>query len=281
VISGQVQPQITRTSLAPLAVLVPSLAEQRRVVDLVATLDDVIRAAEAEVRSAGSSRDAIIEGWLVEHGTEVQQKLGTLTKMGSGPSFVASETSDNPGDGRIRVLGILNTPQGTDMNLSHCSYVAGLPPTTRLLSPSSLLMIRTNGNRARIGNVYRVPADVVGSAFSAFQIGIDVHDPDDRDFVYWILRAPSVQHAITEAASGTTGLGNIAVSWLKNVLIPWPSDSQRQDVVAVLDGLASVERLAQANLQALQDLRAAVLTDLLSGEHSIPASYDRLTAVAS
>lgn len=46
---------------------------------------------------------------------------------------------------------------------------------------AGLLMIRTNSNRARIGNVYWILSEVYGLAYPTFQIGIHMRDPRDTD----------------------------------------------------------------------------------------------------
>lgn len=137
-------------------------------------------------------------------------------------------------------------------------------------------MIRTNGNRNRIGNVYRVPPDAYGCAFSAFQIGVEVADANDVDFVYWMLRARSTQEAITDAASGTTGLGNIAVRWLKQLEVPWPPEDQRASAVGLFDAYERAIDTYAAEVDALESLRAALLADLLTSDHEIPDRYDAL-----
>jgi hypothetical protein len=52
--------------------------------------------------------------------------------------------------------------------------------------------------RIRIGNVYRVPPEAAGLAYSAFQIGIHMRDALDADFAYWMLRNPQLQRTVSE-----------------------------------------------------------------------------------
>lgn len=178
--------------------------------------------------------------------------------------------------GFVPVLGITNTPVGSALDLSDRRFVASVPDSAQRLDESSIVMIRTNGNRSRIGNVYRAAAAVEGFAVSAFQIAIRPHDPADADFLYWYLGSPEVQDAITENASGSTGLGNIAVGWLKQLSIPELSAGDRSAYVARCRAAADVHRSALASASRLRDLRSNLLTVLLSGDHEIPKSYDEL-----
>ncbi len=253
----------------------PALQEQRRIVDVVAALDAVVAASESAGAAARSALDVVLDNWHDAYAGPVV-RLGDLAEMGSGPSWKASDARAVPEPGDRRVLGITNTPSGGSLDLTDTMYVGGLPATTRVLRAGSLLMIRTNGNRTRIGNVYRVPDEAYGCAFSAFQIGIQLHDVQHADFVYWMLRSPRVQQAITDNASGTTGLGNIAIGWLRNAEIPWPSESLRHEVAGLFDSLGQAAAAAQRESRAAQDARAVVLTSLLRGDHHIPPAYDVL-----
>ena len=148
--------------------------------------------------------------------------LGSLAHLTSGASW-SSVQECKPVEGSTAVLTITNTKMNGRIDLTDRRYVVGLPESTFRLADYSLVMIRTNGNRTRIGNVYRVPAEAVGSAVSAFQIASSRPIERYSDYLYWVLSAPAVQSQITAAASGTTGLGNIAVRWLRDLDIPWGS----------------------------------------------------------
>jgi type I restriction enzyme, S subunit len=253
----------------------PPIEEQHRIADIVAALDAVASGARSAGVAARSALDVLLDGWHDGY-TGPVVGLGDIADMRSGPSWKASDERPVPQPGDLRVLGITNTPTGDSPDLTETKYVGGLSAATRLLGRSSLLMIRTNGNRTRIGNVYRVPPEAYGCAFSAFQIGIDLHNAEHADFVYWMLRSPRVQQAITDNASGTTGLGNIAIGWLKKVELPWPSDPMRHDVVGLFDSLGQAADLAQQEARAAAEARSVVLTSLLIGDHQIPLAYDAL-----
>lgn len=180
------------------------------------------------------------------------------------------------------VVGITCTPANTRLvDVTQRRYVTGLPSTVRTLTSSSLVLIRTNGNRSRIGNAYRVPDSAVGHAFSAFQIGVSVHDPQHTAYLFWFLTAPTTQARISEAASGSTGLGNIAVRWLNRLQVPWPADKEQARITAMADSIDAASVAAREVRSRAQALRNALLADLLSGEHGLPASYDRFLGDAA
>ena len=136
-------------------------------------------------------------------------------------------------------------------------------------------MIRTNGNRNRIGNVYQVTPAATGCAFSAFQIGLHFESKEISDFAYWMLRERRIQSLITENASGTTGLGNVAVKWLKALPIPWGTDSERREAMLLFHSLQAVAEGLQESLHRARLLRSGVLSELLSGDRLLDESYDK------
>lgn len=256
----------------------PPLDTQRRIVDLLTSVDDAKRQTWKIEVAATNALSSFLDEWLTANDASSARSLGALCSMRSGPSWKAADECDETAETATPVLGITNSPVGDTLDLSTIGWVSGLRATTPRLTDSSLLMIRTNGNRGRIGNVYRVEGDAVGKAYSAFQIGIFPTEPGDRDFIYWQLRAPSVQRSISSAASGTTGLGNIAVSWLKAFEIAWPDRAEREKLVDGAETLMSVRATAKRQFTALSSVRSALLDQLVAGEKEIPESYHALLA---
>lgn len=266
----RVHPDHLLATLIPL----PSLMEQRRIVDLVASLDGVSDRSLRIVAAARRATESLLaEAFAVARETRM---LGSLMMMRSGPSWNSDDESQAPREGSTPVLKITNTRPDGQIRLDESTYVANLPLGIQLLDESSLVLIRTNGNRNRIGNVYRATPEMAGYAVSAFQISGKPVDPSDRDYVYWFLRAPQTQQAMTNAASGSTGLGNIAIKWLRELSVPWLDVETRTQVVAACDALEGVVDAAQSEVAALEHVRSSLLDDVLTGNREIPVSYDAL-----
>jgi type I restriction enzyme, S subunit len=272
-------PKINRTELFSIRVPLPPPEKQRRIVDLVTTAGNVVDGARTLASTSRQVLSTLQSDWRNSYGGQMI-RLGDLADMASGPSWKAADERSTPQPGDVRVLGITNTPYEAEVDLTDAKYVGGLPASTRLLAPGALLMIRTNGNRARIGNVYRIPSEAYGLAYSAFQIGIHMRDARNADFTYWMLRNPTLQQTITDNASGTTGLGNIAVRWLKQLELPWPEADERRALVQMFDAIETTATAAHNEEHAGCLLRSSLLSDLLCGTHDIPDTYDALLETA-
>jgi type I restriction enzyme S subunit len=269
--------RVHQTRVLDVELHLPPVSAQRRIADVINAIEDATTTAATSAHALRSLRDRLISDWV--HGWNGPMALlGDIASMGSGPSWKAADETTEPGLGRVRVLGITNTPASGAVDITDTKYVSGLSDRTKTLSPGSLLMIRTNGNRSRIGNVYLVPPEAVGYAFSAFQIGLHLDDSSRAEFAFWMLSESSVQRRISEAASGSTGLGNIAVGWLKQLEIPWPDRQEdRERAAALFESADAALRHAQHLESVYRECRAALLADLLSGDHEIPISYDELS----
>lgn len=259
--------------LPELTLMLPPLEVQRRIVGLVEVVDAHLASLSSEIGALTRLLRALLDEWHAQ-GAAVAglPLLGDLAVIRSGPSWAADEESGVPSDGATRVIKITNTKQDGSLDLTGRTYVTGLPARTLLLDDRSLIVIRTNGNRDRIGNVYRPSPEAFGCAVSAFQFIVHAVDGVARDRIYWALRAPRAQAAMSEAASGSTGLGNLAAGWLKERPI---AELDGQSRLAFEDADRQLALLRNER-EGLGAVRTQLLQALLSHEMEIPESYDLL-----
>ena len=274
---GTANVSLSQRELAKVPVLLPSILQQRRIVDLIGALDEAIEAADGVSDACSTLLGSILDA----HVSDGSLPLKDLASVKSGASWGAADGSSLPGEGFRPVLTIVNTRPGGAVELTERTYVRGLSERAATLTSDSLVMIRTNGNRGRIGNIYRTPAEVVGDSVSAFQFVIEPRDVHLRDYLYWVMQAPTRQSAISSAASGSTGLGNIAAGWLNEMNIPWSEHIEREVFIGICNAAGSAVESAIEYAASVRSTRTNLLTALLSGEHEIPSSYDKhLGAIA-
>ncbi|WP_336649099.1 restriction endonuclease subunit S [Microbacterium sp. MMO-10] len=269
---GTANVSLSISNLSHVPVALPPVNEQRRIVDLIAAVDDAIRTAESEAMISTTLLNSVLD----QFETAAFARVGTIASISSGASWAKADVRSSMDGDVSTVLTIANTkPDGSVAG--EPTYVAGLTEKTGRLTPTSIVAIRTNGNHERIGNVYRVPEEYAGAAVSAFQLIIEPVEQADSAFLFWMLSRPSMQSRITAASSGSTGLGNIAASKLREMSVPWPEKPEaRVERAEVFQAHWAAAEAARATADSLKILRSNLLTVLLSGEHEIPASYDEL-----
>lgn len=276
---GSTFPEINKSKVKSIPITYPPLPVQRRIVDLMQHLDAHISNLDDELGRARSILDTWLDSWLVGRQPS-HERLGRVCTFRSGPSWKAQDERREPGPNARRVLKITNTQPSGRIDLTDETYVAGLPATTRTISDTSIVMIRTNGNRSRIGNVYLPTPDMEGFAVSAFQFLGEAESSAARDFIYWLLSAPSNQSLMSAQASGSTGLGNLASGWLREFPIPESTQDERNQFVATARSLSSLLTALEQECRDLRGMRVQILGALLSRFLQLPDSYDALLGVA-
>ena len=274
--AGSRMPRTSVADLASLPVWLPPIPVQRRVVDLMGHLDNHLANLRAERDAVGAVMNLTLLSWDRVLDGVATVPLASLCTPRSGPSWNAGDESAVASPGSVRVVKITNTrPDGT-LDMTDETYVVGVPPSAVRLNDRSLIMVRTNGNRDRIGNVYRPTPEAHDCVVSAFQFAAVLETVEARDWLYWWLKAPARQAAMTNAASGTTGLGNLAAGWVKAMEVPWPDEATRRRLTGVAQDLAAQHDNVLRETHALGMLRTALLGALLSGELIVPKDYDAL-----
>jgi type I restriction enzyme S subunit len=278
-VSGTVQrrKRLNPEQLLQIQLPIPPREVQARIVEMLDAVDDQVTALVGETLAAERVQCRLLDEFT-STATSNAKPLGDLCPViGSGASWAAKDESSVPSEEALTVLKITNTRPDGSIDLSELAYVVGLPARTKVIGPTSLVMIRTNGNRKRIGNVYLPPEEVHGAAVSAFQFALDALDVETRDYLYLMLRSPRIQHQMSESASGSTGLGNLAVRWLKTLEIPWPNAETRKVQVEAVQAIDAKIAATRAETDRLRQVRAGLLSGLL--DRTIDIEYAKLLEV--
>lgn len=262
--AGSLSPRTNWGALSDFEFDLPPLEEQRRIAELMWAMERHRATVQTERESASQALGRFAAYRLSQLPATI--RLGDVTTTRSGPSFAASSVHASAVEGSVPVMGIPNTkPDGT-MDLAGVGHVTGLPDSVGKVDDASLVLIRTNGNRDRIGNVYIPPAEAHGHAVSAFQFLMRATDPKDREYIYWVLNEPSMQRKMSEGASGSVGLGNLAARWLNERRIPWTaSQAERLAVVTDIETVSEALAALDCGLATLIALRSSLLTDIFGG----------------
>lgn len=272
---GTTMKHVTKEELARVELGLPPLREQRRIVDLVGTLDDAIAAAEASAAATDTlsqrARDALPDG--------------TIRPMGEVLMGIESGTSTKPvgGDGeKVFVLTLAAIRPGRFHRSEIKDVGAAALPTKARLVESDLLITRSN-TPDRVGYVC-VARDVPDNTYIPDLVWRLVTDERHvtKDYLEQALSSTRLREAITGSASGTSqSMRKINKAGFARIQVPIPGIAVQEAYVAPLRQLAGVRAEYDSHLARLRVLRSNMLAALLSGEHEIPESYDELMGAAS
>ena len=250
--------------------VVPPLVEQKRIVDVVSSVDAYIDALQQQAVTARTARNAVAEE-AVNSGfpTFKLSQIGRIV-TGSTPSTKRPEYWEpaevdfiTPGDFGAQLL-ILNASRRVSREGAKVS---------RALSSHSVLQVCIG---ATIGKVGYVSHSVVTNQQINSVAGLEELD---AYFVSLMLSTNELQVTISDRAGKTT-LPIISKSAWGELSIPWP-DVQIRKGISLLAKSIDEYILATDNAVAkAKNLRSGLLSDLLSGEHEIPKAYDRFLRAA-
>jgi len=239
----------------------PPLVEQRRIVDVVESVDNYITALQARVDAARIARNAVLhellnaggDGWVEKTLGEVAEVLDRFRKP-----INSSERERRKGN--VPYYGATGQTGWINESLFDEELVLLGEDAIDFLNPDVHKAYLVGGpswvnNHA---HVLRAKVDVVLSFF----LMESLNAVDFSQFVAFGTRSKLTQASMMQIS----------------IAVPPPLEQQR-----IVEIVSSMDKSIQATEQAIigaKNLRSGLLSDLLSGEHEIPESYDKLLGAA-
>ena len=244
-----------------------SLADQRRIVDLMSALDDAI--AAADTRPARVAYDTLLSAYAARPEATPLSAAVSL-KNGNQPVMP---------DGRYRIIGVLRSGEGFIDRGEIQGRDTGYPRLTQI-GTNELVYRKLTAWEGPISVSTEAEAGGwVSPEFPIFTIDELVLRPG---LMRHLCRWPGFWRSIGDRLVGSVQRRKrLNPDALMNIELPMPSLDVQDTWLATLDALWQEMSAASTTLTTLRALRSHVLTALLSGEHAIPEYYDELMGVAS
>ena len=266
---------LNASQLQDIPLILPPLAEQKRIVHVVSSVDANIEALQQQADSARAARDAVLHDLLSAGGDEwAETTLGEigLNGMFADGDWVESKDQDPAGEYRLLQLadvgdGVFLDKSNRWMNSEQFHRLRCTP-----LNPRDILIARMPDPIAR--------ACVVpfGLPTCATVVDVAILRCGGRflpEFVVLVINDSAFRTQAQSLLTGTTRQ-RISRSNLAKIICKIPSLTEQKRIVEIV---SSVDEVIHSTEQAVVDakaLRSGLLSDLLSGNHEIPASYDSL-----
>lgn len=251
----------------------PPLAEQRRIVDLIAAVDDAIEAAEVESASSQSAWQTLCEVIKSRDDSVVRSvdQVVDVARSGGTPSRAIDENFGGGipwlKSGEVRGRCITAVEESISEQ--------GLLSSAAWLAPAGSVLVAMYGG-GTVGQVGRL-----GMPMTTNQAVLAlVADPSEIDegLLYHLLASESARLAAKATGAAQANISKRVVL-AHEIGVP-PLPLQRK-LGAMADAALDAADAARGESERLRDLRVNLLTALLSGEHEIPASYDRFIEEAA
>ena len=257
---------ISKRNASSIKILLPPRRDQSRIVDLIGSIDAHIDRLQSQVKATRAARSALLADMLSNVGNDWEETtLGSLADWFSGGTPKSTNASYYE-NGAIRwavIADLLNDPVvQTAKQISE----DGLAAIGGRLAPAGSVLVSMYGTIARTA--------VAGVALATNQ-AIAWAEPHEEvclgPFLRLLVdsRQPEFERAARGAAQKNINRGMIRSA---EVTLP-PLEIQRQ-IVDLISALDEQIALLQTQSAAAQNVRAVVLSDLLSGERLLDESYD-------
>jgi len=258
---------LNSSSLAGISISIPPLTVQQRIVDLMSSVDSYIAALQQQADAARSARSAVLSELL-----SAGREDWTETTIGDISDFVSLRVTPEKLNPLTPYVGLEHlVPQSAE--ISDWDTVENVSSSVTPFEPGDTLFGRLRPYLHKVAF-----AEFPGTCSPEILV-LRSNTQCDSSFLYLLCALDSTIGKCVAMSAGTR-MPRTSASDLASIEVHLPPITEQRRIVAVI---SSIDLAIQSTERAIADaknLRSGLLSDLLSGEHEIPESYDRLLGAA-
>lgn len=266
----------SRARLSPkdflkLTIAIPPLSEQRRIVEILSSVDEAIECARLFVEQARKVKKSAVESLLSKGIGHTQFKktkigkipspwemksVGELCSFTNGNGFRPPDWTDHG----LPIIRIQNLNGSRDFN-----YFSGTPKDKWVIEPGDLLFSWAGVRGVSFGpRLWDGPRGVLNQHI------FKVHPYSDVN-KFWLYFAMMLVTARIEAkAHGfKASLLHVHKSEITGQMVAVPPQAEQEEIVRHLDAMSETERSSMDYLVRLEAMRSALMPDLLTGRKRV------------
>ena len=274
---GTTMKHITKQTLLPHKVLLPPLPEQKRIVDLISSVDSYIEALQQQLESAKRSRNAVLHELLTAGSDDwVETTLGEITDLVRGP-FGGSLKKEIFVKEGFAVYEQQHAIYGDFSTIRYRVSSEKFDEMKRFsLVPGDLIMSCSG----TMGKVRIVPKEADPGIINQALLKIKPKSNLSSDFLYLWMQSDDFIRQI-EMNSGGGALQNVSsVKMLKGIKLRVPGLLEQERIIGIISMIDEVIIKTELAICEAKNLRSGLLSNLLNGDHEIPSSYDKVMGAA-
>lgn len=261
---------INGKDLRSIPLLVPPLDEQRRIAEVLRSVDEAIAVGQKVAEQAQALWNGLTECLIWDRLStrpDEAQPLGNALRgsdygvnapLGCEPAAYAVLRMGNLQDGWI---------DPTDLKWGE---IADAEAQALALDVGDILFNRTN-SRDLVGKValVREPTDFLYASYIVrLRVNQSVADPY---YLFAVMHSRRAQAQFKSIATPGVSQSNINPTNLKKQTVPIPSLAEQREIAVQLQSAEAARRTAMHELVTLRQIKADLMSDLLSGRVRVPA----------
>ena len=260
--------------LGSLSLWLPPLPEQKRIVDLISSVDAYIEALQQQLDGAKRSRNAVLHDLLSAGGEDwVETTLGEVAQMNP------EQAKDFDSERLIKYvdLSTVTYDNGIDSKIDPIPFNEAPGRARRLIRENDVIVATVRPYLKGFAFVSKdFNEQIASTGFCVIRAESELILPElvwalvgSDDFVDFLIRRST--------GSSYPAVRPIDISEFNFMLPPFKDQEMVSQLIRTFDQLIK----DSTNLiNSTQNLRSGLLSDLLSGEHEIPVSYDNVVGAA-
>jgi type I restriction enzyme S subunit len=252
----------------------PPLSEQKRIVDLISSVDSYVGALQRQLESAKNSKSAYVNTIVSEiFARGKKARIADIAEVKGGKRLPkGTPWSEEPTDHRyIRATDIKDGIVLTE----NLVYVPDdvWPIISRYVVNQGDVVVTIAGT---IGQVGVIPNSLDGVNLTENAAKIVVNRKLVRSSYLAMLLGSSYYQLDIDSKTKKTTQPKLGLNMINSIEIPLPDLAEQDEIFSVVSHFDSLIATTKDQITKGNTLRKGLLSDLLSGEHEIPASYDKV-----
>lgn len=247
----------------------PPLAEQKRIVDLISSVDSYIEALQQQVDKARKSRNAVLHELLTKGGDG-----WTETTLGEVATLNPEQIKDMNFKRKIRYvdLSTVNFETGIDQSIQPINFSEAPGRARRVIRENDVIISTVRPYLRGFALVdANFDGEIASTGFCVVRANPDIISP----YLVWAIASSNnfVNYLIEHSTGSNYPAVRAADIFEYTFLLP--SKDKQKIIADLILEFDEFSKKAIDTLTKTKNLRSALLSDLLSGNHEIPTTYDK------
>ncbi|WP_169681881.1 restriction endonuclease subunit S [Rhizobium sp. 57MFTsu3.2] len=266
----------------------PSLHEQRRVAEILSSVDGAIAATRAVIEQTRKVKQGVLERLLTKGIGHTRFKQTEIGEIPEGWGVVELD-GITPPDRKI-TYGIVQAgpdyPEGvpyirvSDMGEYQIDEGSVLRTSPEIASKYLRSELQRDdivfALRGKVGHVLRTPESLIGANLTQGTARIACGGRIISEFLLWALRSPQSERQYKREIKGST-FQELTLGSLKKIRVPLPPVEEQQLLAHRIEDIEAGLRSSERSLLSLLEAKSALMSDLLTGRKRVT---DALTIAA-
>lgn len=265
--TGSNYPAVRPEDVSSFTFCLPPMDEQKRIVDVLSSVDVYIDALQHNAEAASTARNAVLHELLSFGGDDwTETTLGDISNFVSRRELPKGLALDTP------YVGLEHVEPKTTL-ISSWGAVESVSSSVTPFEPEDTLFGRLRPYLHKVAF-----ADFPGVCSPEILV-LRSNAKCESKFLYLLCSLNSTIKNCVDMSAGTR-MPRTSTTDLASISVRLPPLNEQKRIVEIVSSMDAVNQSTKQAVTAAKNLRSGLLSDLLSGEHEIPASYDSLLGVA-